>query len=213
MSNILITGGHTEVPIDKVRSISNIFHGKTAMDIADVFYGKHYVVVLGNEAMKHMLAGFDRFIVYKTFDELESKMEEAVKSNQYDCIIHSAAVSDYTVSRVLGPDMQELDNTGKVGSSYDKLYLEMVPTRKIVDQIRGWGFKGILVKFKLQVGISDEELIDIAHRSRLASNANIIVANCLEWAKEKAYILDSYTNMLVKRDQLASALMNFLDVQ
>ena len=34
-----------------------------------------------------------------------------------------------------------------------------MPTEKIVDKIKGdWGFKGQLVKFKLQVGISDDEL-------------------------------------------------------
>ena len=209
--NILITGGHTEVPIDKVRCISNIFHGKTAIDIAkEACLQKHSVTLVGNESM--FVATWDRFRFYKTFDELEIVMEQEIKSNFYDCVIHSAAVSDYTVSRVLDdPNMMPIDNTGKVGSNYSKLYLEMVPTRKIVDEIRNWGFKGILVKFKLQVDMPDEELIRIAHKSMQDSCADVIVANCLEWAKDRAYILTKDVNQSVSRKLLAPALLNIIE--
>jgi hypothetical protein len=60
-----------------------------------------------------------------------------------------------------------------------------------VDLIRSpWGFKGVLVKFKLQVGMGDDELIAVATRSREQSKADIIVANCLEWSTERAFIID-----------------------
>jgi len=55
-----------------------------------------------------------------------------------------------------------------------------------------WHYQGILVKFKLEVGISEDQLIQIASASRTASGANLIVANTLEMvqgAQGGAYII------------------------
>jgi hypothetical protein len=43
-----------------------------------------------------------------------------------------------------------------------------------------WGFQGILVKFKLEVGVPDDLLIERAERSRVQSQADLMVANTLE---------------------------------
>ena len=60
---------------------------------------------------------------------------------------------------------------------------------KLVDRIRGdWGFRGVLVKFKLEVGMSDEELLEVAERSRRQSDADLMVANTLEGAAHWAYL-------------------------
>lgn len=55
---------------------------------------------------------------------------------------------------------------------------------------------GKLVKFKLQV----------AAKSRIASEAALIVANCLEWARERAYILGADRCETVARANLPEAL-------
>src|SRR5262249_55740047 len=60
---------------------------------------------------------------------------------------------------------------------------------KLIDQIREpWGFQGVLVKFKLEVGIGDEELLTIAERSRAQSQADLMVANTLEGASSHAFL-------------------------
>lgn len=148
---------------------------------------------------------------YRTFDDLALVMENQIRGLvsggcTYDVIIHSAAVSDYKLAPggVLVPRqtyqdfiLDPIDASGKVSGSHDEIYLRLIPTYKIVDKIRTeWGFKGFLVKFKLQVGITDEELINIARKSRETSDADIIVANCLEWAKEYAYVIDRDGNAL-----------------
>jgi phosphopantothenate---cysteine ligase (CTP) len=149
------------------------------------------------------------FISYRTYEDLERFLRTEVISGGYDAVIHSAAVSDYYVSQVLQGDLTPIDNSGKVGSNHDKLYLELKPTAKLIDNIRRpWGFKGVLVKFKLQVGMTDEELLKIATASRVASDADIIVANCLEWARERAYIVGEHTTKRVARKVLASELLN-----
>jgi phosphopantothenoylcysteine synthetase/decarboxylase len=78
---------------------------------------------------------------------------------------------------------------GKVKSDEPELWLRLVRAPKIVDQIRAeWGFGGVLVKFKLEVGVSEERLLEIAEKSRRASAADLMVANTLEGAHEWAYL-------------------------
>ena len=215
---ILVTAGATQTPIDKVRAITNIFKGKTGTQIATILaHIGHNVTLLTsnpelvypdkprNAGAFHCVLPFAqnndgaslRAISYRTFDDLAARMEEEIRNGEYDVVIHSAAVSDYKVARVLVNmstkdfNLIPLDSSKKISGSHERMYLELVPTFKIVDKIRSeWGFKGFLVKFKLQVGITDEDLLDIARRSRETSDADLIVANCLEWAKEYAYVVD-----------------------
>lgn len=82
-----------------------------------------------------------RIISYQTFDDLLGIMNKEIISGDYDIIIHSAAVSDFKVAEIYD---------GKI-SSNQELILKMIPTPKIIDLIRKpWGFRGVLVKFKLQ---------------------------------------------------------------
>ena len=207
---MLITGGNTQTPIDSVRSITNIFKGKTSIQIAAAANTYYEVTLLGNKEMSSSVSDGINFVPYRTYDELYSSMESLIKQNKYDVIIHSAAVGDYKVDGVYDANMQLINNDGKVGSSHNELYLKLVPTEKIVDKIRDWGFGGKLVKFKLQVNMSDEELIKIAEASRLTSNADFIVANCLEWAKEYAYIMNENKCKKVARCDLGIELIKSL---
>lgn len=224
---ILITGGHTEVHIDKVRVISNIFKGKTALDITEAFYNAgHSVTLLGNEAMrerfksiiKSKIEQHDGFLQYRTYEDLFNLMKKEITDINYDAIIHSAAISDYEVYSVRAHNLaSENLIDGKVGSSYPKLYIELIPTAKIVDKIRkDWKFTGKLVKFKLEVGISDIELLSIAEKSRVTSGADFIVANCLEWCRNRAYIIgpsiqNGYVNVV--RSDLPGQLLKVLGAE
>jgi len=208
---VLITGGNTRVMIDKVRYISNIFKGKTSCNIANFFSKQpnYDVTVLGNPYIGSCLDDNISFKFYYTYDELFSLMEDEVKYGNYDIIIHSAAVSDYKVSNIISNNKSI--NIGKIPSSFDKLNLELIPTKKIIDNIKPWGFKGKLVKFKSQVDMSDDELIEIAEKSRISSNADFIVANCLEWPSNKAYVIgqDKKINKTT-REELPQKLLDLL---
>ena len=204
---VLVTGGSTRVMIDQVRCVGNIFKGRTATEIATHFASQRgcKVDVIGNKNMP-VQQFYSHFEHYSTYDELYEAMEYQIINNRYDVIIHSAAVSDYRVKDVLNSDMESI-KSGKVSSGEGEIYLKMVPTNKIVDKIREWGLNGVLVKFKLQVDMPISELISVAKNSREASNADIIVANCLEWARESAILIDRQGNeSLVRREVLPKEL-------
>jgi phosphopantothenate-cysteine ligase/phosphopantothenoylcysteine decarboxylase/phosphopantothenate--cysteine ligase len=130
---------------------------------------------------------------YQTFDDLEQLMASAILTEQFDAVIHAAAVNDYLV---LGTYARQSDSdtlidvsAGKVKSTHSDLWIRLQPAPKLVDKIRTeWNFTGTLVKFKLEVGITDAELLSIAERSRQCSDADFIVANTLEEMHDWAYL-------------------------
>jgi phosphopantothenate---cysteine ligase (CTP) len=241
LMKILVTAGNTQTPIDRVRCITNIFSGRTGAQIAaSAFERGHDVVLLTSnpEVLESIPAKRERkfpewrLITYRTFDDLEVTMSEEISDDFFAAIIHAAAVSDYQPVGVFAlapgttfdPDDLAWDSTtqrphvkdvsrGKVKSSHPELWLRLIPTPKLVDKIRAdWGFKGLLVKFKLEVGLSEAELIEGAERARLHSNADLITANTLEGMNDWAIIgsgANSYQK--VPRNQLAEHLLNRLE--
>lgn len=226
---ILVTSGSTQMPIDKVRCLTNIFKGKTGTVIAlQAALDGHEVTLIANQSIDKLrymhpdvLFGKLCFktIPYNTFDELEQIMKKEITTGIYDVVIHSAAVSDYQVtivtSEIKDLEWWERQPYGTFVERESKIpsgkitYLGLEPTKKLVDEIRkSWDFKGKLVKFKLQVDMSDEELLEIAKKSRATSDADFIVANCLEWSKSRAYIVDRNDNVeSVDRSSLAKRLI------
>ena len=209
---VLVTAGSTIVPIDDVRGITNIFKGKTGTNIAVYFAEQGYNVTLitSNTSLirKEDEEKLDKIILFKTYNGLYSEMCEAIQTIPYDVIIHSAAVSDYKVEDLYIRDennkILKIDKDAKISSSHEELFLRMTPTEKIIDLIRyPWGFKGYLVKFKLEVGINGEELIEIAKKSRKKSDANMIVANILKDIDGRAYIITSDAIYPVARKEIS----------
>jgi phosphopantothenate-cysteine ligase/phosphopantothenoylcysteine decarboxylase/phosphopantothenate--cysteine ligase len=206
---ILITAGGTFTPIDQVRGIDNIFGGKTGINIFKhlIQQDEDVTILLRKPKLPiDNLLSEGTMKTFNTYDDLSNLMKDEITNNNYDVIIHSAAVSDYKVDGIFIDsngfrnnvvNLEQLPNVGKQKSNHKELFLRLVQTEKIIDKIRDWGFKGTLIKFKLEVGISDEELIKIAKKSRVHSKADVMVANCLEWANERAYVIteDSVTNI------------------
>ena len=207
--NILITAGPVWVPLDRVRVITNIFSGELGVTVAKVFAkeGVKVTLCLGPgrvnppEDNKNI-----KIIRFRYYQEILDLVKKEVSSQKYDIMIHSAAISDYEPLEVQG---------GKIKSGQKQLTLDLKPTLKIVDLIKDLDPAIFLVKFKLEVGVTKDELIKIAYQSMLDSKADLIVANEFSEAtsaKHKAYIIDpnkKITECLGKKD-IAEKLSNFL---
>jgi phosphopantothenoylcysteine synthetase/decarboxylase len=236
--NILVTSGSTLTPIDRVRGITNVFRGRTGFSIAKEAVSRgHSVTLLANATAKDWWqlwqltaarASDDdlkifQVIPYRTFDQLEYFMRQELGKLGWDACIHSAAVSDYKVDGVfkdaetvynflrIGGDLRGIGNPdGKIGSGLDQMWLRLVPTPKLVDSIRDWGLgEGKLVKFKLEVNVTPDELFE-------ESDADFIVANRLDdfsdWAEPSIQILDREgLRHQVSRTLLAETLVNVLE--
>ncbi len=181
---VLVTAGNTATPIDRVRVITNVFSGRTGASIALEAHRRGHEVLLVTSHPE--TAGGVPVRPYRTFDDLAATMAELVPGG-WDAVVHAAAVSDYAVAGVFAGGVEV--SAGKVKSSHPELWLKLTPTPKLVDRIRTpWGFTGTLVKFKLEVGVGEAELLEVAERARLASGADLMVANMLETMHDCAYL-------------------------
>src|SRR5262249_35373488 len=208
---ILVTAGNTQAPIDKVRCLTNIFTGRTGASIALHAQERgHRTTLLTShpETVRDSPSeGLDCF-TFRTFDELQTLLERHLPTDDFDAVVHSAAVSDYLAASVYSPtehthfqaDGAWISDTaapptlvnraaGKVKSDEPELWIRLVRAPKLINRMRSdWHFQGVLVKFKLEVGVSDERLLEIAECSRRHSEADLMVANTLEGAHNWAFL-------------------------
>jgi phosphopantothenate---cysteine ligase (CTP) len=231
----LVTAGNTQALIDKVRCITNIFSGRTGGQIAVAAHGRGHAVTLVTshpEALAFPVSSsIWRIEPYKTFEDLEALLQHELQEGKYDVVVHAAAVSDFLTSGVYVPapgSTFETDSltwkadvgtpqlidvaAGKVKSKHGELWLRLTPAPKLVDRFRStWGFQGILVKFKLEVGLTEAQLLAVAEESRTQSRADWMVANTLEGMHEVAFVgpvIGRYEK--VDRPNLAMRLLDLL---
>lgn len=228
---ILVTAGPTPVPIDNVRWISNIFGGTTGYDIAvfaamtgndiTLLLGPHRIektYMLADEPVKSAIKKFFKLIAtkarmffaggslniehYRSFDELMALLEKHVSSGQFDAIIHSAAVADYA----------PVKQSGKIKSNLDKLTIETTPTPKLIKLVKGWDSKIFQVQFKLEVGLTEKQLIETAYASLVKYKSDLAVANNMAGSSQTtaaAYFIDTEKNIqkVATRENLPKELM------
>ena len=211
----LVTAGNTRERIDAVRDMGNVFTGRTGFEIAKVLTAAGEVDLLtSNEAHVTAMPGATGF---KTHGELKSALANLMARHTYDGVFMTAAVADYRPTRVyevverrqaeggetwLVRDVQ----AAKVKSSHPQIAVLAERTEKLVDLFRtAWGHRGLLVKFKLEVGIGREDLLKVGQASRVSSRADYLVANTLDMVTGRdagAYLLSDAGHEWVPRSEL-----------
>lgn len=184
---ILITAGPTWAKIDDVRVITNIFTGRSGIFLGKEFRKKKCAVtLLINSPDADILRGI-KIIPFKYYDDFRERVVRLLKSDRYDAIIHTAAVSDYKLRSVF---------KGKISSSRKKLILELVPAGKVIKRIRGLAKKSVLIQFKLET--KRKGLIDKAYTSLKENKSDFVVANALEDLrhKYKAFVIDKSRHII-----------------
>lgn len=182
---ILITSGPTRAYIDSVRYITNSSTGRLGSLIADYalknkakvtfIYGKDSIVPISlGLSPKGTVPGNLRLIEFTTVSDLFSIVCKELKKSKYDIIIHLASVLDYVPDKTY---------KGKMKSDKEELIIRFARTPKIVKYIRLLSPDSFLVSFKLEVGVSKNELIDRAYSSLVKNKSDLVVANDLSKIK------------------------------
>ena len=169
---VLVTAGPTWVPLDAVRFLTNFSSGQTGLTIARRLAARGAAVTLLLGPGRAVPTAHDREALtvqpFTTFDDLHGLVRHALKSGACDVMIHTAAVADYRPAEV---------REDKIPSGSSELVIRLRPLPKIVDEVKALAPSVYLVKFKLEVGRTREQLIEIARHSRERSHADLIVAN------------------------------------
>lgn len=211
---VLITSGGTKIPIDSVRSITNMSNGTFGAKIATEFLKiKHCEVgflraerskspftmeidLKKSSSMQEDLKYEDlkRFyfevkerygeITYKTFDDYKEQFFFLLGSFKPDVVVLAAAVSDYDVENKV---------SGKIRSK-DDLIIKMKPLPKIISMVKEKLPNAVLVGFKLMVDSKETELINSAEKSCLENKCDFVVANDLKNIQAGNHIVDLIYN-------------------
>ena len=102
----------------------------------------------------------------------------------------------------------------KISSAHWEIAVVGERTTKIVDLFRNeWGYQGLLVKFKLEVGLRKDELIAAGKKSRETSGADFIVANTLDMVEGQdagAFLIGKDGQEWVPRAKLPSRMVELV---
>jgi phosphopantothenoylcysteine synthetase/decarboxylase len=85
---------------------------------------------------------------YQSFQDLQTVLKSELSEENYDMVIHAAAVSDYS------PEVQ----TGKMNSDADEITLKLKRNPKIINQIKQWAPNTKLVGFKLTSKLDEKSV-------------------------------------------------------
>ena len=187
---ILVTSGGTSEAIDRVRSITNHSTGHLGLVITEALIkaGHEVCLITTSQAVKPASHPNLKIIEIKNTLDLLEEMRNLVKD--YQVLIHSMAVSDYTpvymtsidevqASQDLSKFLTKQNTESKISSKEDAQILFLKKNPKIISLVKEWNPKIHLIGFKLLVDVTKEHLIDVARESLNKNRADIIVANDL----------------------------------
>lgn len=155
---ILVTAGGTIEPIDDVRHIANESTGQTGVEIANALSEMGAdVVLLASATAPQSQAGVHRRN-FRTYQDLADALKSELSEHEFTHIIHAAAVSDYSVAKVVQGSFEV--GGGKIPSGVP-LTLELRPNPKIISQLKPWSRnKAVkIIGFKLTSQLNAEETL------------------------------------------------------
>jgi len=178
---ILITAGPTWVALDRVRVISNLATGETGCLLADKFkkLGAKVTLLLGPGNFCDCQPGI-RVIRFNYFSQLARLLDQELKSKKFAAVIHAAAVADYQPQEFF---------PGKISSVRKNWSLNLVPTPKLINQLKAYQADLLTVGFKFEPEANYNQLLKRAGKLLKTADLDLVVANSNK-SGYRAYILD-----------------------
>ena len=219
---ILVTSGGTSEAIDSVRSITNHSTGRLGKIITETLLaaGHEVCLITTNRALKPETHPHLTIREIKNTHDLLLEMKEHVQN--YQVLIHSMAVSDYTpvymtglaeveASSNLEEFLRKENKEAKISSNDEVQVLFLKKTPKIISLVKEWNPAIHLIGFKLLVNVSEDHLIEVAQASLIKNKADLIIANDLRHISEKqhlAYFVEQdHLQTVQTKEEIASLLL------
>lgn len=193
---ILITSGGTKIPIDRVRSITNMSRGTFGSRIADAFFAKgldafrsgggqgdieKITFFMAKGSTRPTLQGLNdetyedgyrpvECVEYSTFDDYKAGIEKLLSEERYDVVVAAAAVSDYGVANYYD---------GKYRSCEDDMVVRLVRLPKVLPIMRRLAPDAVICGFKLLVDSTEDELLAAMEKQIEETGVDLVVGNDL----------------------------------
>jgi phosphopantothenate---cysteine ligase (CTP) len=179
--NCIVTAGPTYEPLDEVRRLTNFSTGRMGTELANNLTARGHKVVLliSDTAVYAGERKASRVETFSTTADLRDKFK-ALSARKVDGIFHAAAVGDFTFGRIFEPDesgkLVEIKGK-KISTQHGKLLVELLPTPKIIAELRGWFPKAKIVGWKFEADGKRAEALEAAQKQIAECGTDLCVVN------------------------------------
>src|SRR5438552_8169714 len=177
----IVTAGPTFEPLDVVRRLTNFSTGRLGSELVNFLAARGHEVTLliGQQATYR---GERRARQVETFDTTANLRERLrdLAGQSVEAVFHAAAVSDFAFGKIWTRSAQgELREikSGKLSTRERTLLAELVPTPKIISELREWFPQARLVGWKYEVDGDRPGVIRLAEKQIAECRTDACVAN------------------------------------
>jgi len=177
----IVTAGPTYESLDDVRRLTNFSTGRLGSELATFLSARGHEVILliGQQATFRGDRQAARVETFTTTTNLRDRLQ-ALGDGSAGAVFHAAAVSDFSFGKVWvqAPQGELTEITsGKLSTRQGTLLAELVPTPKIIGELRSWYPKARLVGWKFEVEGGREGVIGLAKKQIAECQTDACVAN------------------------------------
>ena len=180
--NCIVTAGPTFEPLDDVRRLTNFSTGRLGTELANFLAARgHRVTLLIGEAA--IYAGERRVQTVKNFSttaDLRTKLK-SFSGKKVDAIFHAAAVSDFAFGQIFvekkSGEFAALKTAKKISTRQGSLLVELVPTPKIIAELRVWFPQTKIVGWKFEADGGRVNALRAAERQLAECATDFCVVN------------------------------------
>ncbi|SRR5581483_1119563 len=178
--NCIVTAGPTYEPLDDVRRLTNFSTGRLGTELANYLAARGHKVILfvGEMATYGGERKAQRIEIFSTTADLREKLK-SLSTKKVDVIFHAAAVSDFSFGRIFEPNDSKLSEikSKKISTRQGKLLAELLPTPKIISELRGWFAKSKIVGWKFEADGKRVDAIAAAQKQITDCKTDLCVVN------------------------------------
>jgi len=180
--NCIVTAGPAYEPLDEVRRLTNFSTGRLGTELANYLAarGHNVVLLLGEQATYNGERRTQRVESFSTAADLRAKLK-ALAGKKVDAIFHAAAVSDFAFGKIFAPDaankLVEVKSAKKISTRQGKLLAELLPTPKIITELRGWFPRTKIVGWKFETDGKRADAVAVARRQLAECSTDLCVVN------------------------------------
>jgi phosphopantothenate---cysteine ligase (CTP) len=175
----IVTAGPTFEPLDAVRRLTNFSTGALGTRLAAhlAATGARVTLLRGVQSTVNDQPPGVTVVPFTTTDDLLERLT-ALRQDAPHAIFHAAAVSDFQFGRV----WEDAERTrelaaGKLSTRSGSLFAELVPTPKILPQLRGLHPGAVIVGWKYEVDGDRAQAVQRAQRQIEECRTDACVVN------------------------------------